>query len=67
VIFVNGRTQGNGNGSRDGADLQAVPMTIFRTLQQRGHHPVQTVVEALRTDLKTGQLPPLPLRVPEDG
>ena len=55
------------NGSQDGADLQAVLMSIFRTLKQRGHKPVQAVVEALRTYLKTGQLPPLPSKVTGDG
>lgn len=55
------------NGSDDGADLQAVLMSIFRTLKQRGHNPVSAVIEALRTYLKTGQLPPLPTKVTEDG
>lgn len=55
------------NGSQDGADLQAVLMSIFRTLKQRGHNPVQAVVEALRTYLKTGRLPPLPGKVTGDG
>jgi hypothetical protein len=48
------------NGSEDGADLQAVLMSIYRTLKQRGHNPIQVIVEAIRTSLKTGQLPPLP-------
>jgi transposase len=48
------------NGSQDGADLQAVLMSIYRTLKQRGHNPIQVIVEAIRTCLKTGQLPPLP-------
>jgi transposase len=55
------------NGSQDGADLQAVLMSIFRTLKQRGHNPVQAVVQALRSYLKTGQLPPLPAKVTGDG
>src|SRR5205814_10538298 len=35
------------NGSKDGADLQAVLMSIYRTLKQRGHNPIQTIVAAL--------------------
>lgn len=48
------------NGSEDGAATQSVLMSVFRTLKQRGYHPVATVVKALRTALQTGQLPPLP-------
>ena len=53
-------------------DLRA----IFRDLKekekrsgrkQRGHNPLQTIVSALRTYLITGQLPPLPDRVPANG
>lgn len=35
-------------------------MSIFRTLKQRGHNPIQTIIDALATYLTTGQLPPLP-------
>jgi transposase len=55
------------NGSEDGAETQAVLMSVFRTLKQRGHNPVSTVVEAVRAYLQTGQLPPLPARVAEFG
>jgi transposase len=48
------------NGSENGAETQAVLMSVFRTLKQRGHHPVGAVLAALRTCLQTGQLPPLP-------
>src|SRR5262245_30812168 len=48
------------NGSEAGAETQAVLMSVFRTLKQRGHNPVSAVLEAVRTSLKTGQLPPLP-------
>jgi len=48
------------NGSQRGADTQAVLMSIYRTLQQRGHDPLATVTHAIRTYLMTGQLPPLP-------
>ena len=49
-----------GNGSEDGAETQAVFMSVFRTLKQRGHNPVSAVIEGVRIYLKTGSLPPLP-------
>jgi hypothetical protein len=55
------------NGSQDGADLQAVLMSIYRTLKVRGHNPIATIVAALRTYLQTGQLPPLPRKFTEVG
>ena len=55
------------NGSFAGADLQAVLMSIYRTLKQRGHNPIQTIIAAVRTYLKTGLLPPLPSRSTELG
>ena len=48
------------NGSEAGAETQAVLMSIFRTLKQRGHNPVSAVLEAVRTSLQSGRLPPLP-------
>ena len=48
------------NGSEAGAETQAVLMSVFRTLKQRGHNPVSAVLEAVRTSLQSGQLPPLP-------
>src|SRR5512135_43908 len=48
------------NGSESGAETQAVLMSVFRTLKQRGHNPVSAVVNAVRTSLESGQLPPLP-------
>jgi transposase len=35
-------------------------MSVFRTLKQRGHDPIRTIVDAVAIYLKTGQLPPLP-------
>jgi transposase len=55
------------NGSEDGAETQAVLMSVFRTLKQRGHNPVSAVLDAVRTYLRTGQLPPLPAKVAEVG
>ena len=42
-------------------------MSVYRTLQQRGHAPLKTVVDALTTYLATKELPPLPARVTADG
>jgi len=55
------------NRSQQGADVQAVLMTIYRTLKQRGHNPLQTITEALRTYVSTGTLPPLPAKNTPDG
>ena len=55
-----------GKRSDRGADTQAVLMSIFRTLKQRGHNPVSTITQALVTYLKTGQLPPLPAKTASD-
>jgi len=55
------------NRSEKGADMQAVRMSIFRTLKQRGHGPLTTIVSALRTYLVTGELPPLPEKVAANG
>ena len=53
------------NGSEDGAETQAVLMSVFRTLKQRGHNPVSAVLDAVRAYLRTGHLPPLPESVTE--
>jgi transposase len=54
------RKNSYGNRSQHGADCQAVLMSIFRTLKQRGHDPIRTIIDALATYLTTGQLPKLP-------
>jgi hypothetical protein len=54
------RKNSDGNRSQRGADCQAVLMSIFRTLKQRGHDPVRAITNALTTYLTTGHLPPLP-------
>jgi transposase len=54
------RKNSYGNRSQHGADCQAVLMSLFRTLKQRGHDPIRTTIDALRTYLNTGKLPPLP-------
>jgi transposase len=61
------RKNSYGNRSQRGADCQAVLMSVFRTLKQRGHDPIRTVVTALEQFLLTGQLPPLPMKTTSDG
>jgi transposase len=56
-----------GNRSARGADTQAVLMSVYRTLQQRGHAPLKTIVDALKNYLATGKLPPLPAKLAAAG
>ena len=55
------------NRSTDGADTQAVLMSVYRTLRLRGHDPTQTIAAALRECLQTGDLPALPAKVVAGG
>lgn len=55
------------NRSEKGAAVQAVLMSIYRTLKLRGHDALATITSALRTYLTTGQLPPLPVQSVADG
>jgi transposase len=55
------------NGSEDGAETQAVLMSVFRTLKQRGHNPLSATIDAVRAYLRTGKLPPLPRPITENG
>jgi len=48
------------NRSQQGAHTQALLMSVYRTLKQRGLPPIDTMTQAIRTYLSTGQLPPLP-------
>ncbi len=48
------------NRSQRGADAQAVLMSVYRTLKQRGHDPINAISEAAAAYLAVGQLPPLP-------
>ena len=50
------------NMSDEGALVQAMLMTVFRTLKRRGLNPVDALVEALREYVITGTLPPFPGR-----
>lgn len=54
------RKNSYGNRSPRGADTQAVLMSIYRTLKQRGHDPLATITNALSEYLTTGKLPAIP-------
>lgn len=60
------RKNSYGNRGQRGADCQAVFMSVFRTLKQRGHDPIRTTIDALTNYLTTNQLPPLP-KTASDG
>lgn len=61
------RKNSYGNRSQHGADCQAVLMSVFRTLKQRGHDPIRTVINAIETYIQTNQLPTLPPNLTSDG
>ena len=48
------------NRSKDGAETQAILMSIFQTLKQRNIHGTAVIVNALREFLATKKLPKLP-------
>lgn len=48
------------NRSEEGAHMQAVLMSIYRTLKLRGHNPIDTITQAVAEYVRTGKLPPLP-------
>ncbi len=54
------RKNTHGNQSEQGAETQAILMSIFRTLRRRGLDPMTEIVHALRVYVQAGQLPPLP-------
>ena len=54
------RKNSQSNRSDRGAATQAILMSVYRTLKLRGVNPTETIADALRTYLATGQLPPLP-------
>ena len=55
------------NGSEKGAQTQAIFMTILRTVKMRGHNPLQVLVDALKSYVRSGQLPPLPSKITAIG
>jgi len=60
------RKNSQSNRSEKAAAVQAVLMSIYRTLKLRGHNPIAIVAEALRTYVQTGTLPPLPEEIVAD-
>ena len=54
------RHNSQSNRSERGAAAQSVMMSVYQTLKLRGLDPLATMVEALRTYVVTGELPPLP-------
>jgi hypothetical protein len=54
------RKNSQSNRSEQGTVTQGVLMSVYRTLKLRGLDPTQTIAEALKTYVTTGQLPPLP-------
>lgn len=55
------------NRSENGANVQAILMSVYRTLKLRGLDPLETIVNALKTYVRTGSLPPLPDENTSDG
>lgn len=54
------RKNSQSNRSDRGAATQAVLMSVYRTLRLRNLNPTKTITNAMKTYLRTGQLPPLP-------
>jgi transposase len=48
-----------GNRSERGAEIQAILMTIFRTLQKRGIEPIAFLMRCLKNKFEHGQIPSL--------
>lgn len=61
------RKNSYGNRSAQGADMQAVLMSVFFTLKKCGHNPVKTVHSVLTAYLQTGLIPSLPTKITSNG
>ncbi len=55
------RKNGESNRSDRGAATQAILISVYQTLKLRSLNPTDTVTQALRSYVATGQLPPLPI------
>jgi transposase len=53
-----------GNRSKEGADVQAMLLSIFRTLELRGYNPVNTLLFLVQEHLRTGKPITLPPALP---
>lgn len=49
-----------GNRSYNGVNTQAILMSIYRTLKLRNHDPLKTIINAMRSYAKNGEIPPIP-------
>jgi transposase len=54
------RKNSYGNRSHEGAEVQAVLMSLFRTLHLRRHHPVEALTNMVAATLTSGTPPVLP-------
>ncbi len=54
------RKSSQSNRSERGAAVQAILMSVYRTLKLRGLNPTKTIADALGRYVATGQLPPPP-------
>ncbi|MDR2706247.1 MAG: transposase [Planctomycetaceae bacterium] len=54
------RKNSNCNRSKQGAQTQAILMSIFQTLKQKKGTPVKTLLNALKQSIRTKKLPPIP-------
>ncbi len=61
------RKNSYGNGSERGAQIQAVMITIMRILKMRRHNPVQILVDALKSYVRSGKLPHLSTKIMTNG
>jgi uncharacterized protein (UPF0297 family) len=61
------RKNSQSNRSDRGADTQAILMSVYRTLKQRGHQPLNAIIQGLQAYLSTGQMPPPPPRIATDA
>jgi transposase len=53
-----------GNRSKEGADVQAMLLSVFRTLELRGYDPVNTLLFLVQEHLRTGKPMTLPPAIP---
>jgi transposase len=53
-----------GNRSKEGADVQAILLSIFRTLELRGYEPVTAILFLVQEHLRTGKPMTLPSPIP---
>ncbi len=65
--WYDGFPNSDGDGSERGEQTQSVLRTIMCTLKMCGHNPVQILVDALKSYVRSGKLPPLPTKITANG